>query len=89
MVRTFLKVCMELGSYFISARTNKRHHHHRGKMSVVSLCEDVVYAPTGNGWAHSALGWANGSDGDAGSPTASPRARPPRGAWTLSCETLS
>ena len=30
MVRTFLKVYMELGSYFfVSARTNKRHHHHR------------------------------------------------------------
>jgi hypothetical protein len=29
MVRTFLKVYMELGSYFfVSARTNKRHHHH-------------------------------------------------------------
>jgi len=27
MVRTFLKVYMELGSYFfVSARTNKRHH---------------------------------------------------------------
>jgi len=29
MVRTFLNVYMELGSYFVSARTNKRHHHHR------------------------------------------------------------
>ena len=28
MVRTFLKVYMELGSYFVSARTNKRRHHH-------------------------------------------------------------
>ena len=28
MVRTFLKVYMELGSY-VSARTNKRHHHHQ------------------------------------------------------------
>jgi hypothetical protein len=27
MVRTFLKVYMELGSYFVSARTNKGHHH--------------------------------------------------------------
>jgi len=28
MVRTFLKVYMELGSsFFVSARTNKRHHH--------------------------------------------------------------
>jgi hypothetical protein len=27
MVRTFLKAYMELGSYFVSARTNKRHHH--------------------------------------------------------------
>ena len=27
MVRTFLKVYMELGSHFVSARTNKRHHH--------------------------------------------------------------
>jgi hypothetical protein len=27
MVRTFLKVYMELGSYFVSAGTNKRHHH--------------------------------------------------------------
>ena len=25
----FLKVYMELGSYFVSVRTNKRHHHHR------------------------------------------------------------
>jgi hypothetical protein len=31
MVRTFLKVYMELGSYFfVSARTNKRHHHQGG-----------------------------------------------------------
>jgi hypothetical protein len=30
MVRTFLKVYMELGFYFfVSARTNKRHHHLR------------------------------------------------------------
>ncbi len=28
MVRTFLKVYIELGSYFVSTRTNKRHHHH-------------------------------------------------------------
>jgi hypothetical protein len=28
MVGTFLKVYVELGSYFVSARTNKRHHHH-------------------------------------------------------------
>jgi hypothetical protein len=28
MVRTFLKVYMELCSYFVSARTNKRHHDH-------------------------------------------------------------
>jgi hypothetical protein len=28
MVRTFLQVYMELGSYFVSARTNRRHHHH-------------------------------------------------------------
>jgi hypothetical protein len=27
MVRTFLKVYMELGSHLVSARTNKRHHH--------------------------------------------------------------
>jgi hypothetical protein len=27
MIRAFLKVYMELGSYFVSARTNKRHHH--------------------------------------------------------------
>jgi hypothetical protein len=27
MVRTFLKVYMELGFYFVSARTNKRHQH--------------------------------------------------------------
>ena len=27
MVRTFLKVYLELGSYFVSARTNNRHHH--------------------------------------------------------------
>ena len=27
MVRTFLKVYMELGSYFVSARTIKRHYH--------------------------------------------------------------
>jgi hypothetical protein len=30
MVRTFLKVYMELGSYFFVSRTNKRHHHHPG-----------------------------------------------------------
>ena len=32
MVRTFLKVYMELGSYctFVSARTSKRHHHLNG-----------------------------------------------------------
>jgi hypothetical protein len=29
LVRTFLNVYMELGSYFVSARTNKRLHHHR------------------------------------------------------------
>jgi hypothetical protein len=30
MVRTFLKVYVELGSCFsVSARTNKRHHHHK------------------------------------------------------------
>jgi hypothetical protein len=28
MVSTFLKVYMELGSYFVSARTNERHYHH-------------------------------------------------------------
>ena len=27
MVRTFLKVYMELGSYFVTAKTKKRHHH--------------------------------------------------------------
>jgi hypothetical protein len=27
LVCTFLKVSMEIGSYFVSARTNKRHHH--------------------------------------------------------------
>jgi len=26
MVRTFVKVYTELGSYFVSARTNRRHH---------------------------------------------------------------
>jgi hypothetical protein len=45
MVRTFLKVYMELGSYFVSARTNKRHHHHhriRGQCKDcggASICE--------------------------------------------------
>jgi len=29
MVCTILKVYMELGSYFVPARTNKRHHHER------------------------------------------------------------
>jgi hypothetical protein len=29
MVHTFLKVYMELGSYFVTAGTNKRHHHHQ------------------------------------------------------------
>jgi hypothetical protein len=28
MIRAFLKVCMEIGSYFVSASTNIRHHHH-------------------------------------------------------------
>jgi hypothetical protein len=32
MVRTFLKVYMEIGSYFVSARTNKRYDHHRQSM---------------------------------------------------------
>ena len=27
MVRTFFKVHMEFGSYFVALRTNKRHHH--------------------------------------------------------------
>jgi hypothetical protein len=27
MVSTLLNVYMDLGSYFVSARTNKRHHH--------------------------------------------------------------
>jgi hypothetical protein len=30
MVRTSLKVSMELGLYFVSARTNKRHNHLMG-----------------------------------------------------------
>ena len=34
MVRTFLKVYMELGSYFVSARTKKRHHHHHQSLSL-------------------------------------------------------
>ena len=29
MVRTFLKVYMELGSYFVSAGTNKKYHRHQ------------------------------------------------------------
>jgi hypothetical protein len=28
MLHTFLKVCMELSSYFVSARTSKRNNHH-------------------------------------------------------------
>jgi hypothetical protein len=34
MVRTFLKVYMELGSYFVPARTNRRHHHHHFSLSL-------------------------------------------------------
>jgi hypothetical protein len=29
MVSTFLKVYMDLASYFVSVSTNKRHHHYR------------------------------------------------------------
>jgi hypothetical protein len=40
MVRTFLKVYMELGSYFfVSARTNKRHH--RSVSALEILCSDL------------------------------------------------
>jgi hypothetical protein len=42
MVRSFLKVYMELGSYLFSARTNKRHHHQRagGGKHAVGVCDD-------------------------------------------------
>ncbi len=44
MVRTFLKVYMELVSYFfVSARTNKRHHHHLAK-----AVTDLLRATTGD-----------------------------------------
>jgi hypothetical protein len=33
---------MELGSYFVSARTNKRHHHHRCDLVVNVLLEHVL-----------------------------------------------
>ena len=38
MVRNFLKVYVELGSYFVSARTNKRHHHHQVDVNAVDHC---------------------------------------------------
>ena len=38
MVLTVLKVYMELGSYFVSARTNKRHHHHLRERPSRGLC---------------------------------------------------
>jgi hypothetical protein len=48
MVRTFLKVYMELGSYFVSARTNKRHHHHhqspKGMKEAAGLGEAKISA---------------------------------------------
>ncbi len=43
MVRTFLEVYMELGSYFVSARTNKRHHHHH-HLRGVHQENSLVYA---------------------------------------------
>ena len=33
MARTFLKVYVELGSYFASVSTNKRHHHHHHQLA--------------------------------------------------------
>jgi hypothetical protein len=44
MVHTFLKVYMELCSYFASARTSKRHHHH----PILSYSAQLVSQP-GNG----------------------------------------
>ena len=32
LVRTFVKVCIEFGSYFVSARTSKRHHHQQSRI---------------------------------------------------------
>jgi hypothetical protein len=40
MVRTFLKVSMELGSYFVSARTNKRHQHLISKL--IERCQSSI-----------------------------------------------
>jgi len=42
MVCTFLKVHMELGSYFVSARTNTRHHH-QGDRERESLLGTILH----------------------------------------------
>jgi hypothetical protein len=42
MVCTFLKVYMELGPlFFVSARTNKRHHHHQEVFVRLVSCEKL------------------------------------------------
>jgi hypothetical protein len=45
MVLTVLKVYMELGSYFVSARTIKRHHH-TSPIPVTAVIR-VFYSPSG------------------------------------------
>jgi hypothetical protein len=43
MVRTFLKVYMELGSYLVSARTNKGHHHHTAVINThARYCSNTI-----------------------------------------------
>ena len=66
MVRTFLNVYMELGSYFVSARTNKRHHHHRrtpDTSPTVSLTRRVPHLQMGGGCS------ATGTAADSGKVT--------------------
>ena len=55
MVRTFLKVYMELGSYLVSARPNKklkRHHHY---LPEVLKRGDLVFRPRCRGLCDSLL----------------------------------
>ena len=41
MVRIFHKVYMEICSYFVSARTKKRHHHHLEGDQVGHPCDET------------------------------------------------
>ena len=47
MVRTFPRVYMELGSYFLFlGRTKKRHHHHRSKTCALQVHARQVLSKT-------------------------------------------